>query len=90
MQQLVSVQRQFGGRDTDRVKITEFKDIDEIVTVSIVLCTWDSEYLAAGYIEPSMHSIFQKMKPGGNLKQWAMSYQLTQIEQMRDLAFMPN
>ena len=39
MQQLVSVLRQFGGRDTDKVKITEFKDIDEIVTVSMVLCT---------------------------------------------------
>ena len=90
MQQFVSVLHQFGGRDTDKVKITEFKDIDETVTVSLVLCTCDSKHLAAGYTEPSMHSIFQKMKPGGNLEQWAISYQPTQIEQMRDPAFMPN
>jgi len=70
--------------------MTEFKDIDEIVTLSMVLCTCDSEHVAAGYIEPSMHSIFQKMKPGGNLRRWAISYQPTQIEQICNPAFMPN
>jgi len=80
--------RQFGSGNA--VKITEINNVSATVSVEFVLLTWSAEFNAAGMGEPDMLQIFRKMMAGGNLHEWALSYQLMTEQQMHDSDFMPN
>ena len=75
VQQLTAALRQHASGNV--VKITEFNNVSNAVSVEFILCTWAAEFEAAGLGEPDMLQIFRKMKSGGNLYEWAAAYQPT-------------